>query len=320
VDGSIWVICVVCKVKISQRKSFSIAMKSKVFLRFYLITAFALAAAAVIPVWHFSLMVSENPPYPFSHNIIAVIPFMAVAVTTLLGFFLLPLLRDMSLRKGNFLILVFSSLVFCGIETIAEMAGARSRALNILMTFRRMFLPDEVAALVDENRIPIEIRLHYYIFSIILIIVILSWLHGYMKTSYGDGKPGNKFLVLYGIAALCYTMSYVFVRVMQYENYAARHLTWGSVLNAAICFLFAALVVGLYGSFFISYKKQIKMIPPFLSILTVLALYGAEFAMLDRGFYLYDENYILSFLIRILIAVSPGILVYWLLKAVQKNE
>ena len=295
-------------------------MKSKTFFRYYLVTAFILAVAAVIPVWNFSLMVSKNPPYPFSYNIIAVIPFMAVAVTTLFGFLLLPLLRDMSLRKCNFLILVFSSLLFCGLETIAEMAGARSRAIDILMTSRRIFLPDEVTALVNENIVPIEIRFHYYIFSIILIIVILSWLYGFMQTRYVNGKPGNKFLVLYGIVALCYTISYLFVRVMQYENFAARHLTWGSVLNAAICFLFAALAVGLYGSFFISYKKGIKMIPPFFSILTVFALYGAEFAMLDRGFYLYDENYILSFLIRIIIAVSPGILVYWLLKAVQKNE
>jgi len=76
------------------------------------------------------------------------------------------------------------------------------------------------------------------------------------------------------------------VRVMQYENYAIRHLTWGSVLNAAICFILAALVVGLYSVSFIRSEKGMKIVPSLLSILTVLALYGAEYLMLDRSFYI----------------------------------
>ena len=157
-------------------------------------------------------------------------------------------------------------------------------------------------------------RVHYYIFSAVLILAVLNFLYSLANTLYGDGKPGKRVVILHGIATGCYALAYFFVRVMQYANFATLHLTWDSVLNSAICFILAAIAIGLYCGSFMRHGGQRKTIPPISSAITVLTLYGAQYVMLGGRFYLYSESFAVNIFLRILIVVIPSIAVYFLFR------
>ena len=292
-------------------------MVLKTFKRYYFTTVLILVGASLLPLWHFSLMLKQ---YYFGgwteFNITLVIPFMAVSVSILLGFLLLPLLKSISVRKSHLIMLLYSVTAFCGLSIFAETISTRLDVLRILIPTRRWRPPDEIAEMVSNAGIPLTIRIHYYIFSIVLIVSILSLLYNFAQTRYADGQPGKRFLSLQGVTTSCYALAYFFVRVVQYENFATRQITPGSTINAAVCFVLAALVMGLWGISFLRFTKYTKTIPPLIAVLTVFLLYGAQYLMLDRQFYLYAESELVSFLLRIVIAIVPGALVYLSLRFV----
>lgn len=289
-------------------------MKSKEFLRYYVITVSILTGVAIVPVFNFAIMVcSFSINQRADYNILAVIPFTAVTVAILFGFMLLPLLRDMPPRKRQIIASALAVFIFCALESTAETLAARLDRLHVVMTHRKMLTPEEITALARGVRFPLEIRLHYYIFSVILVLCVLNFLYGLANMLHADGKPGKKVVVLQGMATACYALAYILVRVMQYEDYATMRLTWSSVLNAAVCFTLAALVVGLYAGSFMRLEGRGKIVPPLLSVFTVISLYFTEYAMLDGEFYSYCENATLTIMIRFLIIVISGVLVYLLL-------
>lgn len=160
-----------------------------------------------------------------------------------------------------------------------------------------------------------QVRIHYYIFSIILVVAALNWLINLTGAILEKKNPPHRFLVLQGIAVLCYTLAYLLVRVVRYEDHAARHIAWGSVLNSAICFMLAAVAVGLYsGSLLHKWGRVRLIVPAIMAAVTVLALYLAQFIMLGGGLYNFGNSAFIAYVIRIAIAVFPGIVVYWLLR------
>ena len=171
---------------------------------------------------------------------------------------------------------------------------------------------------VTSMYIPWYVRLHYYIFSTIFVLAVLNFLYSLANLLYGDGKPGKREVTLHGMATGCYALAYFFVRAVRYENHATFHVTWGSVLNAAICFVLAAIAAGLFCSSFLRHEGWRKIIPPAASALTVLTLYGAQYAMLGGNFYLYSESTAMNIFLRILIVAIPGIVVYFLLRKCEK--
>ena len=335
----------------------------KTFRRYYFATALILLGAASVPLWHFGLMLDQ---YFFGgwtwFNITLVIPFMAVSVSILLGFLLLPLLNNVSQRRSHLIMLIYSALAFVGLSRPAERISTRlganeiiwnSRAPHwvlppdeILVISRHWIPPDETLVmsrappewippdetlvisrrwippgeLAESAIISAEMRIHYYIFSIVLVVAVLSLLYNFAQTRYVNGQPGKRFLTLQGAVTACYTLAYFLVRIVQYENFATRHITPGSVINAAVCFMLAALVMGLWCISFLRSTKYVKIVPPLVAVLTGLLLYGAQYLMLGGQFYLYSESIFISFYLRNLIVVIPGIAVYLLLKFVLKNE
>ena len=348
----------------------------KTFKRYYFITALILAGAAIVPLWHFSLMLYQYFWGGWTRfNVTLVIPFMAISVSILLGFLLLPLLKNVSLCKSHLLMLLYSVFAFCGLSMPAERLSTRLQTLyhgiplgvdeilwtsraphwvtfppdeallrsraprgwilpgetaeapqrvippdEALLGMRRLVPPAELAELAESAVISPAMRIHYYIFSIVLIVAILSWLYNFAQTRYANGQPGKRFLTVQGIATACYTLAYFLVRAVQYENFATRQITPGSAVNAAVCFVLAAFVMGLWGISFLRSTKHVKIVPPFISVLTGLLLYGAQYVMLDGQFYLYSESIFISLLLRSLIVVIPGVSVYLLLRLVLKNE
>jgi len=161
--------------------------------------------------------------------------------------------------------------------------------------------------------IPWYVKLHYYIFSAIFVLAVVNFLYGLAHYLYGGSKVDKKGLVLHGVSTGCYALAYFLVRAVRYENHALLHITWGSVLNAAVCFILAAVAAGLFCHSFVRHEKRKRILPPVISMLTVLALYGAQYAMLGGHFYMYSENLALDMLLRVCIVVVPGVIVSLLL-------
>ena len=175
------------------------------------------------------------------------------------------------------------------------------------------FLPQ--GSLNAAGMIPWQIRLHYYIFSIILVLAALNWLAALSETLSGNEKRQKRLLAVQGAALACYTLAYLFVRVVQYEDFMTRQITWGSVLNAAICFMLAAIAIGLYSGSLLGFSGRVRrVVPSILSVATVLALYAAQYIMLDGNFYTFGGNAFVAFAVRGLVVIAPGIIVYFLLR------
>ena len=176
----------------------------------------------------------------------------------------------------------------------------------------RMWTPPAARFDVTSMYIPWFVRIHYYIFSVVLILAVLNFLYSFANLLFGDRKPGKRVVILHGVAAGCYALAYFFVRVMQYENHTMLLLTWGSVLNAAICFILAAIAAGLYCASFIKPEGWRKFIPPVAAAATVLALYAAQYAMLGGQFYAYSESAAVTMFLRVLIVAIPSVTVGFL--------
>ncbi|MCL2578179.1 MAG: hypothetical protein FWE27_09055 [Defluviitaleaceae bacterium] len=288
-------------------------MKNFGFWWLYVITTLILVNVAVIPFWNFIIMLQNINSRPFKpFDVTVVIPFMAVSMAILIVFLLLPALRNTNITTRRFVTSVIAIGIFTGLSVFAETIAEILSSGRVLMNSRMMPPPSDIAIMQSSTTIPLLVRVHYYIFSIILILAVLNFLYNLADTLYKDGKFGNKAVAIQGIATACYALAYFLVRIVQYENFAARQITWGSVLNSAVCFILAAISVGLYSASFIKFKGFGRFVPSVVSIITIFALYGAQYIMLEGNFYAYGSNAIVAFLLRILIALIPGVTVYFL--------
>jgi len=274
-------------------------MRSKQFWLFYAIIALILAAAAAIPVRHFIAMVLTYHRLTWiSYDVTLVVPFAAVMVAVLVSFLLLPII------KNRLIVSIGAVGIFGGLAWYAEMITARRDATFMLMLSRMWRSPEEIAEIVSGASIPWAVRAHYYIFSIVLVVAVVNFLYSLANMLFGDGKPGKRTIILQGIAVVCYACVYIFVGVMQFQNLATLQLTWWSVFNVAACFILAAIAVGLCNSFN-------NMISVLLSTITVLALYVAEYFLLSGNFYSYHQSTTITMMLRLLIILIPGVVVYY---------
>jgi hypothetical protein len=245
-------------------------MKSKAFLRYYLITALALLGTAAIPFWHFARMVHyycfQKEYFSRFANYREVLAFTAVTAAILLLFLLVPLFGNMSLRKKHIFVSVIASFVFCVAEVVVEIIAVRLYAIESMLTSGAPFyISGQFVAnqLIERNILPLTVRLHYYVLL---------------------------------------------------------HITWGSVLNVAVCFTLAAVAVGLFRVSFFRFAGRMKVIQSFLAVLTVLALYAVEFAMLKGKFYSYAGNSVVNLLLHALIIITPALIVQILLRFIYNKQ
>jgi hypothetical protein len=146
-----------------------------------------------------------------------------------------------------------------------------------------------------------------------LIVAVLHFLCLLAENLFGSKKPGTKPVIVSGIALTCYTAAYLLVQVVRYRDCDLLQVTWGTVLNIAVCFMLAAIASGLFSASFMRFAGRRKIIPSLIAVITVLALYGAEFALKDGRFYIYAENFIVNIFLHALIILSPAVVVRLLL-------
>jgi hypothetical protein len=293
-------------------------MRSKEFLRYYLITASILLAIAAIPLWNFASMVicyMQKKQLSFN-NFREVLVFAAVTAAIIIAFLIMPLLKNIKPRLKHLLASSLAVLVFCGVEAVAEKIAVRLYMLEQTFTAQTSFLEVKFLLadpLLHQKIIPVAMRLHYYIFSIVMVLAVVNWLYSLAGYLFEDKKPDKKLVIVNGMAIACYAAAFLLVQSVRYNNYLLREVTWGTVLNIAACFILAALATGLCIRSFVPFAGRKKIIPSLCSALTVLALYGAEFVMLGGRFYSYGGNMAISVLLPVLIVITPAILVQVLL-------
>lgn len=284
--------------------------KNYKFWRFYTIVGGLLALALAYPMYqtislarHTTILFRSYP------NVTAMVPFLGVFVAILIGFLCLPLVSKLPRNKVILGLCGIALPAFIATNLYAERL-VTALNLNIVLMSRRMALaPGEIIPL-DLYRIPWVVRFHYYIFAIIFVLAVLNFLYSLASLWYGEGKPEGKVLAVYGISTACYGLAFFFVRVMEYHYVETRHITRGSVVNTVLCFMFAAIALGLFSA---NYVKP-RWIAPGLSVLVVVALYIGQYFMLDGGLYLYSYIQGMTMAIRVLVALVPGVVVYGLIK------
>jgi len=280
-----------------------------------------LIAASSAPLRHFVIMLLDyyHGRWPV-HDVTLVIPFAAVSAAIVVGFLLLPVLWGLSAGKKRAVASAGAICVFLGLGLYIEMIATRLNVSIDIVTSRMMRPPQDFFRTVTyEMSIPWEVRVHYYIFSIILVLAVLNFLYSLANVLYGDRRPDIRAVVLHGAATVCYALAYFFVRAMQFKNLATMQLTGWSFFNAAVCFVFAAIAVGLYGSSYLRFEGVKRFVPSVLAVATVLALYAAQYIMLGGRFYLVHYNAAVTLLFRTMIIIIPGIAVYFLARQVTQK-
>ena len=310
--------------------------------RYYIIIAILLTGLAFYPTLNFAMMARGFTQYSLS----AIIPFMAVSAAILLGFSLLPLLQRLPPHIRHIIISAIGILAFIGLDILSQHVAINAymliprrapswdmRPLDELIHSRMMHPSRWPSAPPVYGRamgfignawtIPWSIRAHYYVFSIILVVAALNWLANLSEALSGRAVFSEayqkKFLVIQGAAIACYALAYLLVRAVQYDNLATGHITWGSVLNSAVCFILAGVAAGLYGGSLLRARYRFA-IAPLIAVSIVLVLYMAQFFMLGMGLYNFGSSAFIAYAVRALIVLTPGAIVYLLLRLAFKPQ
>jgi len=315
----------------------------KAFWRFYAITTVILIAVSAVPIWNFATMLLtyyqerwRGASFSWSwinYDVTVIIPFMPVLTAVIIGFLFLPALLKMSGKKRA-IVSAGATGIFLGLEIYAARIAARLNVTGIILSSRMprdLWTPEVIAGVTSEVSIPWQFRVHYYIFSIILILATLNFLYCLANALYRNEKP-DKAVILNGIATACYALAYVFVRpvqfhdhgdfvrIMRFHGLTSTRLTGLSVFNTATCFVFGSITVGLFCGSFFRFEGLKRFIPSLASIITVLALYTAQYFMLDGNFYSYHNNIVVTIFLRALIILCPAVSVYLLLRKSNTNR
>jgi hypothetical protein len=251
------------------------------------------------------------------------IPFIAVSATVIFMFLLLPWLSKIPYSKRKIIISVAAVLIFCGLELYSERVAAIGPALHDMFTSRYVWTYeyDLYRQLVAEIRTPFVIRIHYFIFSIVLVLAVIHWLYGFAETRYGSGKPGAKHLIIHGVVTVCYLIAFVWVRVenfydMDSHTYYLGQITifpkeyfsilssywfaydyydytlyvkWESVVTMGLFFALTGIATGLFSALHIYSKKRV-WVSPCIGMATVVISYAIQFILYGRRRVHYVET------------------------------
>jgi len=166
------------------------------------------------------------------------------------------------------------------------------------------------------------VKIHYYIFSIILILIILSFLYNFsILFTENAGEMNKPRLITQGLAGIIYLSTILFVKEIKYINFDINYISPESTISVLSCIIMAAIASGLLVDNLLNGKTGMRLIPPFISSFVVIILYATEYFMLGGGFYRYDESFFFKPLIlmgisaaNVIVILLPGIIVFFIIK------
>ena len=175
------------------------------------------------------------------------------------------------------------------------------------------------------NEILPVVKIHYYIFSIVLIIVMLNFLFDFSSLfAENVGKTSKASLITQGLAGAAYLFAILFVRVIRYVDFDVNYITLESAISAVSCIVLAAIALGILSGCLLNGKIKTRLIPMLVSAFVVIVLYAAEYFMLGGGLYRYGEGFFFKPLIlgvsvaNIIVVLLPCIIVFFVLKILKK--
>ena len=297
-----------------------------------------------------------------------IIPFVAIIFAMLIAIILFPLLLKSTggaFKKTKIALLVLSVVLFVASSQFVERMAAKqweiinivspisvnlpkeyqsyaadiltSRAPNFYVTTPRQQSPGLISLDYSQNGVILNskvhittpvVKIHYYIFSIVLILIMLNFIYN-LSTVFA--KSGEKIkipaLITQGLATASYVYAVLFVKVIEYIQSDMKLITTESAVSAVLCIMLAAISVGLVTDNLLSTNNKIpktRLIPPLISAATVIILYIGEYFLLDGGFYRYGEGFLFKGLPLIGISASnivvilfPAVIVYIISKKLR---
>ncbi|MDR0271784.1 MAG: hypothetical protein LBI27_00500 [Clostridiales bacterium] len=162
-----------------------------------------------------------------------------------------------------------------------------SRRFNIFFEAENPLFPSAEEEISSEPIMHVNldispaVKLHYYIFSIILILAMLNFLfiliHNFSLSR----------LLVHAITGAAYLSSVLAVRVIDYVHFESSHITPESTVSVLLCIILAAVSAGLL-------IEKSHVLASAVSACTVILLYFSEFLMLGGSFYKYGNSFIFA--------------------------
>ena len=165
------------------------------------------------------------------------------------------------------------------------------------------------------------VKIHYYVFSIILILIMLNLIYNLTAIFKENRQEISKnSLITQGLAAACYLLAFLFVKVIHYVDFETNYITAESSVSALLCIVLAAVSGGLFVDNLLNKKGKLRLVPSAVSSIIVIILYTAEYFMVG-GFYRYGEGFLFESLplikisiFNIIIVFLPALIVYFIIK------
>jgi len=173
--------------------------------------------------------------------------------------------------------------------------------------------------------IPIIVKFHYYIFSIIFILIILNFLNNIFDVLNVRSENKNLLpLITQGLALTFCTLAFIFVKPIEYQYLQENYITAKSVVNIIFCIVAVAISGGLFVDNLLKDENKVRYISSIASSVIVIMLYTAEYFMLLGGFYRYGKGFLFNPLpligvsvTNIIVVLLPALLVFYILKFIR---
>lgn len=279
-------------------------MKTKAFNRFCLFAFLAVLLACFYPlymgvrvIWDMvadgSVLKENYPKY--------IIPYTPIALAVLTGVVLMPFW----IRRTKQLCLLHGSVVSTAVFFIAELLFENKVVVQtpetvVVLEDWQMFMcyqmPSTETMTVYKSKTAVELlmgeynpafKLHFYVISLVLILVLLNCLYGFGQLLYTANTKRLKALVIQSVCSACFLGLCILACFTAFWRDGS---IWVSPLSAFLMsafFVLLGMTAGLYAGSFLLGKRRLPAVavPAVVAACMTLLMYIGEMILLNGHLY-----------------------------------
>ncbi len=320
-------------------------MKTNIFKRYYLFSVLGVLIASFYPlymgtsvIWDMlangSVAKENYPKY--------IIPYTPICIGILAAVILLPLFiklfKKLAVIGGSLVgiatFLLFEILFEKNVVVSSEETVAYLEDWQMYMCY---VPPEGWTKTLHKTETPVEIlmgeynpafKLHFYIISAVLILVILNCIYGFAEVLRSQNKKRVKPLILQSVTATLFLGLCILACFTAFWRTGELAVSPISAFLMAIFFILLGVTVGIYVGSFLTDKKGLfsVAIPAAISSLLTLIMYIGEMILLSGNLYILGSGflfgkipYIVLAPIDILIVIMSGVVTAVILKLLNRK-
>lgn len=298
-------------------------MKSKSFIRYYLLSCLGVLIASYYPLsmgvrvitdmlTNGTVMKENYPKY--------IIPYTPISVAIIIGVLLMPLFIRLLKRFAFAAGAISATGVFFGLELLFEQKVVVSTAETVTkLEDWQMFMcyvPPEgwgetVTTYKTQTAVDIlmgdyspAFKLHFYIISVVLIITILNCLYGFGHMIKSGDKKRYKSLILQSICSAVFLGLCILACFTAFWRDGSIQVSPLSASLMTVFFILLGVTVGVFlGSFLLGKQRFVSIwIPAISASVMTFLMYIAEMFLLNGHLYSFGSGLLFDGLPSIVVA------------------